>query len=144
MSCFRWYSGKSTANILRKEIQELEDLLKGRKYKVMSNYHNILQNQCGLLLYNLTYYVRSFANICLHNNYISMFFLNVFNIKELQLPMKTNHNNPCPYAWNRQEFIVGNCIRDINKYESGVLATSWWYIWMGWESLGECICLSHS
>jgi hypothetical protein len=46
-----------------------------------------------------------------------MFFLNVFNIKELQLPMKTNHNNPCPYAWNRQEFIVGNCIRDINKYE---------------------------
>jgi hypothetical protein len=42
--------------------------------------------------------------------------------------MKTNHNNPCPYAWNRQEFIVGNYIRDINKYESGVLATSWWYI----------------
>jgi hypothetical protein len=39
---------------------------------------------------------------------------------------------------------VGNYIRDINKYESGVLATSWWYIWMRWESLGECICLSHS
>ena len=73
MSCFRRYSEKRTANILRKEIQELEDLLKGRKYKVMSNYH-ILQNQCGLLLYNLTYYVRSFANICVHNNYTSMFF----------------------------------------------------------------------
>ena len=66
--------GGKTANIVRKEIQELEDLLKGRKYKVMSNYHNILQNQCGLLLCNLTYYVRSFANICVHNNYISMFF----------------------------------------------------------------------
>ena len=74
MSCFRRYSGKRTANILGKEIQELEDLLKGRKYKVMSKYHDILQNQCGLLLYNLTYYVRSFANICVHNNYISMFF----------------------------------------------------------------------
>ena len=74
MSCFRRYSGKRTANIVRKEIQELEDLLKGRKYKVMSNYHDILQNQCGLLLYNLTHYVRSFANICVHNNYISMFF----------------------------------------------------------------------
>ena len=61
--------GGKTANIVRKEIQELEDLL-----KVMSNYHNILQNPCGLLVYNLTYYVRSFANICVHNNYISMFF----------------------------------------------------------------------
>ena len=72
MSCFRRYSGTRTANIVRKEIQELENLLKGKKYKVMSNYHDILQNQCGLLLYNLTYYVRSFANI--FNNYISMFF----------------------------------------------------------------------
>ena len=82
MSYFRRYSGKRTANIVRKEIQELEDLLKGTKYLVMSNYHNILQNQYGLLLYNLTYYVRNFANICQHNNYISMCFLNLFNIKD--------------------------------------------------------------
>ena len=74
MSCFKRYSGNRTANIWRKEIQELEDLLKGRKYKVMSNYHDILQNQRGLLLYNLIYDVRNFANICVHNNYISMFF----------------------------------------------------------------------
>ena len=60
-------------NILRKETRELEDLLKGRKYLVMSNYHDILQNQCGLLLYNLTYYVRSFANISVHHNYINVF-----------------------------------------------------------------------
>ena len=58
--------------------------------------------------------------------------------------MKTNHNDPYPYAWNRQDFIVGNCNRVINKFVSGVLATSWWYIWMEWESLGECVCLSHS
>ena len=70
MSCFRRYSGERTANIVRKEIQELENLLKGKKYKVMSYYHNFLQNQRGLLLYNITYCVRSFANIC--NNYISI------------------------------------------------------------------------
>ena len=47
---------------------------------------------------------------------------------KLQLFMKTNYNDPYPYACNREEFVVGNCIRVISQYESGVLATSWWYI----------------